>query len=362
MEGNFKVLENGLFVLVDWLSFTLFDFSTVGDVIRFLGFDMEEFVKCAHGGKGYKQMLSCSACSISVLYDGNDGMGIHVDISGSGISAVIDHFKKTLKVSTPFGPAYEKDFESTFLRELLKSIRDLGGNITRFDLAIDDKGCNFFTIADVIDLRKKGRVVTKTRKVRLIDDYDGLKDDGTTVYFGKRRSDIMLRIYDKQIEQKNKLRKSLDSNSANTIPPWVRWELELKRDYANRAADSLIAGMELGEVVVGILSHYVRFIELDDSNRSRCSIMEKWQSFIDGVKSLSLYVAPCKKTIADKEAWVNSDVAPTLAAIVIAHGGDMAVLYDMVNSGYSRMKKPLYDLAISTYQQSVKEGGLCDAI
>lgn len=348
MEGIFKTLKNGLTVSVDWLTFTLFDVSTVQEVISFLGYNVSDFSNCEHGARGYKKMLKCSDCNLYILYDGNDDMGIHVQITGSSISTVINHFKTTLEIDTPFGTGYDIDFESTFLRELLKSIRNLGGKISRLDLAVDDVGCQFFTVDEVADLHYKNRVVTKTRTFEMIKSDRDMKNTGSTVYFGNRKSDIMLRVYDKQLEQKGKLQTAL--NGAE-IPPWVRWELELKSDRAISAVDSIISGMDLGEVVVGILSHYIRFIELNNSNRSRCSIMNKWQSFIDGIKPLKLSFPAREKTMADKENWIDKQCAPTIYAILIHHGGDMESLYRILDSGRSRMKKSLYDLAVSSAPQ-----------
>ena len=38
MDGNFKDLENGLKVSIDWLSFTITELSCVGDVLSLLGY------------------------------------------------------------------------------------------------------------------------------------------------------------------------------------------------------------------------------------------------------------------------------------------------------------------------------------
>ena len=346
MQGNLQTLSNGLVALVDWLSFTLFNYSVVQDIISFLGYDVSEFVDCERGAKGYKNMIKCSACNLCVLYDGNEGMGIHVDISGSAIADVINHFKNTLEIDKPFVSAYEQNFETTFLCELLKSIRSLGGKITRLDLAIDDIGCNYFTVNEVDCFYHQGRIVSKTRTFRHTTSYNGSGCDGNTIYFGRRTSDVFLRVYDKYLEQNRKEKKS-DSLPFN-ITSWVRWEMELKNERANAAVDSIVAGMDLGEVIVGILSRYIRFINLDDSNRSRCSTVEKWQSFINGIKPLSLYVPTVEKTIDDKKKWLDYQVAPTIAAVLISEGGSYDWFVDLAQKGLSRMKKPLYNLALSS--------------
>lgn len=58
MDGNFKDLENGLKVSIDWLSFTITKLSCVGDVLSLLGYSREDFNEMPRGRYGYKSMLS----------------------------------------------------------------------------------------------------------------------------------------------------------------------------------------------------------------------------------------------------------------------------------------------------------------
>lgn len=336
MEGFSQVLKNGLTVSVDWLSFTIMSVSSLDGVLALLGYTVADFDDMPHGAKGYRSMIRLNGFAVNVLYDGNDNMGVHVDISGTAIAEIIRSFKTTLKESSPFGDAYAvDDFNSTYLNELLKMIMK-NGHITRLDLAVDDVGCNFFSTDDVFACFAQSRIVSKFRNVQNLVSYSCGSKSGHTVSFGNRKSDIYMRVYDKQLERKQK--------SIDTDFPWVRWEMELKSARANAIAVLLISGMPLGEICMSVLSNYIRIINLDNENRSRCTIDNTWQRFLDGMMPLKLYVAPVVRDLEDKKDWIFKQAMPTIAGIVASDGGSLEFIEDNLVSGLMRMKKPLFDM------------------
>lgn len=342
MEGISKNLENGLKVSIDWLSFTITELSYVKDVLSLLGYSQEDFNEMPHGRYGYKSMLLLNGYSVSILYDGNSDMGIHVDISGTAILEVIRSFKSTLEMDTLFGIGYEIDFDSTFMREFLSAIDKLG-HITRIDFAIDDIGAHYFTTDELYSLWRKNLIVTKFRKLRNVEETasNGIKTSHT-VYFGSRESEMYLRVYDKQLEQNKKLTYS-DSPLIST--PWVRWEMECKGSRCYAVLKQFLDGSDLGYIAVGILSQYVRIINSDNSNRSRCTVNAKWLDFLHMIQSLKLYVPQKEKTMEDKKSWFNKQVMPTMAAILIADGGSLKFFEKNLPFACERMKKNLRRLA-----------------
>lgn len=339
MEGFSQTLNNGLTVSIDWLSFTIMSIPSLDKVLASLGYTIADFDDMPHGGKGYKSMIRLNGYAVNILYDGNDNMGIHVDVCGSAVHEVLRSFKTTLKESSPFGDSYcVDDFNTTYLCELLKMIRK-NGQITRLDLAVDDIGCNYFSTDDVFSLFVQSRIVSKFRNIQNLASYScGIKS-GHTVSFGNRKSDIYMRVYDKQLERNQK--------SIAVDYPWVRWEVELKGGRANTVAVLLISGMPLGELCMSVFSNYIRIIHLDNENRSRCSVDETWQRFLDGMKPLKLYVAPVIRDLEDKKDWVNQQVMPTIAGIIASDGGSFEFFEEHLISGLMRMKKPLLDMVRS---------------
>ena len=70
----------------------------------------------------------------------------------------------------------------------------------------------------------------------------------------------------------------------------------IEKDRAIQAADLIISGNTVATVAVGILSNYLRIIELDNTRSNRCSISEKWNRFIDGISSYAYTAGTGKNT------------------------------------------------------------------
>ena len=339
-------MENSLRVSVDWLSFTVTEeHYSVTDVAELLGYQLSDFSSLEHGGMGYKSALKLKGFPITIFYDGNENMGIHVTISGSAVSEAMRAFSNTLLASGPFGDYYEKSFDASFLSCWLSKIQSVG-KITRLDLAVDDLGENYFSMDTLVQILESGSYVSKFRKWQNLVDRNLGSDNtktGHTIYLGKRQSALFLRIYDKALEQKT-----------DSIP-WVRWELELKEDRAEKAVKQLIAKDNLGSVCMSILANSLRLIELNNPNKSRCSVNPVWQKFIDNVQPLSLYTAPPEKTIPRIKNWVNYQVAPSLAALFYAHGGDITFFIQLIANGTPRLNKSHMD-ALDRYSSDWRDG------
>lgn len=336
INGNKSQHSNGLQIGIDWLSFTLVEPCSSETAISMLGYNLVDFQLLPRGLNGYRSQLRHSVYPVSVQFDGQEGMGVHVDISGSAIQDVLDHYKRKRFGSTPFGcNAYETcSFDSTVMSDLLSDIRS-NGHITRLDLAIDDLGAEFFTLPELSSILASDGFVSKFRKWKeLIKRQNGSACIGHTIYLGSRSSAIMLRVYDKQLEQNEKL---LKSSEPPILHPWVRWELELKEERAQQASDMLVSGLSLNEVTFGILSNYLRLIQYDNARKDRCSMLPKWELFIGGIKRLALFCPSEPKTLDDTRNWLMKQTASSLAAVVIADGGVTDFVYRLLDSGAQRL-------------------------
>ncbi|MDO4261337.1 MAG: replication initiation factor domain-containing protein [Eubacteriales bacterium] len=338
------VFTTGLSVSVDWLAFTvLYDSYTVSDVISFLGFDSSQFSLMPRGAMGYKSMQNLDGYGLSVLSDGNTDMGIHVNITGSAVGHVLQMYAKKHMDVEPFGGREVfgvDDFAQTVLTKFLSDVCRLG-QISRLDLAIDDAGEKVhFTLDDVTMHLSEGRVVSKFRQYT--NNVSRKINDGTmtggTIYFGSGQSDVRLRVYDKQLEHNTKHPEEPVSH------PWVRWEFQLRNSRAQAAVRYLLEGLSLGEAAAAILNNYIRFIELDDSNRSRCSTTADWDNFVGCVGRLSLTVKAVPKTLDDKRNWIKEQVLPTLTGIIIADSGMFDIITENWDASVMRMKSDLVAL------------------
>lgn len=332
-------LKNGLCVLVDWLSFTLTSAQEPSSALDLLGFSMDEFYELPSGQNGYASCLKCLSSNLRILYNGNENMGVHVIVSGSAISDLLTHYcKKTFRpVSTPFGShgVEVSSFDESVLSSFLKSVLDVG-KFSRIDLAVDNLGELYFDMDELANIFNSRLYVSKSRSWKYIVNHDSNYITGQSIYLGSRSSDLMLRIYDKRLEQQSKHK---NSNAPVDDTPWVRWEIELKDERAGQVTSLLANGMNLGSAAVGILGNYIRLIDNTDSRRTRCQTLKKWEEFICGISTLRLYQKPANKTINDTHEWLKKQVAPSLSAVCIAFDGDMQFIYDLLSNGGHRLNK-----------------------
>ena len=338
MYGNTERLDNSLKVSIDWIAFTSTIITEVSEMISFLGYADEDFVLLPRGANGYKKMHRLESAPVTILSDGNEDMGIHVVISGTAIPDLLEHFRASITGDTPFAAEAVtlSDFDNSIMTEFLQQVRRLGW-LTRFDLAVDDLGAQYFTLDDVKGFLDRQEVVSRFRVYKnVLEATFANEKTGHTIYFGSRRSEVMLRVYDKQNQ------KAVDGEEIQE--PWVRWEIELKNDRADIAADYLIQRKQLGEIIMEILNNYVRVIVNDDSNRSRCSAHPLWEKFVGAVGRLRLYVEAAQKTIDEKKRWLIRQCLPTIAGVIIADGGSFDIITQHFDDAVVRMSTSMQHL------------------
>lgn len=327
-------ISNGLRVCVDWIAFTLVDVEAVDEAVDFLGIPFSEFALMPRGLHGYASQLRHPAFPLQILYNGNAGMGCHVIIPGSAVHDVLLRYHRSHLSSTPFGTEAMdvRDFDTSVLREFMQDVVR-NGQVTRLDLAIDDIGTSFFSMEDIADRLYGDRYVSRFHGWRDLTQH-GSCCGGRTIYLGSGKSAIMLRIYDKQAEQNAKLNK-IGEPLLNYS--WVRWEMEIKKGRADKAARLLASGMSVADAAIGALSNYLRFVVLDNERIDRCSVDPLWSDFCAGVSKFSLYEATPPKTIDDTKSWLMRQVSPSLASVVISDGGDSAFVDNMIQVGALRL-------------------------
>lgn len=315
---------NGLTIGADWISFTVSDSYTPNELIDFMGFLPEHFRNMPNGANGYKHMLKHE--NISILYDGAEHMGVHVNITGSSVATLLEAFQRKNKFENPYSCENEilHDYTLSIFCERVLHM----GHFSRFDIALDDFGANYYTTDDILLKLENGCIISKWRKTR--NDEERVVADnekvGHTIYLGSRKSDILLRIYDKKLEHNKSLTPSDDDYYNGE---WVRWELELHKERADKVAELLSNGLSLGEVAIGVLSNYFRIVELDNNNKSRCTSETKWQMLIENAKQLKITVVKEIKTLEEEiKQWEHQN-GRKVAKILYALGGDADYFPDL---------------------------------
>lgn len=311
-------VQNGLTVSCDWIAFTIQEgkTTTFPTVVELLGFQQEDFIKAKTGRFGYKSRYVLNTGGhMEVLCNGcNEDMGIHVIVPGGAVSDLLTAWKEKRKMETPFGEEgmEVEELDYTVLLDLL-NVLSFKVKFTRIDLAIDNIGDLYYSCDEVYRkledklFTSRFRSYSRTAPAKLKDG----EKEGDTINLGKRSSDILLRIYDKRLEQKAR-------HGIEFPEPWVRWELELKNDRANVAVKKILECKDLSFVSLGILNNYLRLTKINAEGKE--IIDPKWDAFINQKQRIRLYVPSSPKTIKDLEIWVDKQVGAAIAAIIVSYG------------------------------------------
>ncbi len=163
---------------------------------------------------------------------------------------------------------------------------------SRIDLALDDVGCEFLSMADIkqmhppVDEKNCSVLVTKIRKV---DWFTGTSGD--TLYFGfKTQSEFKARIYDKKAEQLGKNPALVD------LPEWLRLEAEIHGGLARVVFDQLLNGASLNDCWV---THFAGRIRFDD---------RRWNRFIEAVQGNQLQLSAETLEYSDPQKIYNNGI------------------------------------------------------
>jgi DNA relaxase NicK len=186
--------------------------------------------KAGRGKHGY-ETLQISELGASLVSDGPERQGKHLDVSGTCWQAMRDEDMAT---------------------ELLPStLISYGGNATRIDFALDMHDCDS-SVDLFYELAHLGQVKTRARGRR---KYESTKEYG--FYIGSRGSDKFARIYDKRLEQ-----------GALAGPRWNRVELQMRKRYAVLMTTAYVSAMNKRAFINRAIQDYVDFPTNDEFQRA----------------------------------------------------------------------------------------------
>lgn len=262
---------------------------------------------------------------VNFLYNENNfsitnNMGIMIEITGQGLDFVRSRIS-------------QEKFED-YLISVVEQLKADGYEvrIKRLDLAYDD-----FRTRPYLPLRKiakkvdAGEFVSKIRKSGVLEknevvNYNKSKKTGDTIYLGSRSSDIMLRFYDKYLEQ-------VSQNGGCNIPNWLRYEIVVKNDVALGIYEK-IKEQGLNKTYFSFLNSVLRFIiKSNDTNKSRVDVERFWQKFIDSgklIEDFKLKKFKKEESIIGTVDWLVAVSSPLILGQTLAKGEDLSSL-DLTN-------------------------------
>lgn len=283
-------LENSY--LIDWLSFTC-KMGNPLEVIELVGLGSLDFAETDRGRYGYDSGYTVDGL-INVFYSAKrSDMGVHVEMTGQGVRK----YETLMQVE---GVTWAQVFEH------LRSF----ATFSRIDLALDEyEGLVGFD--DIIKKIEKGEHVGRCRSFKVISGRDSHgQHTGTTIYMGSNKSDIMLRVYEKNFERQQK-------GYEVETPIWNRWELVLKHEKANDfVARYLEYGYSFGGLFGGILADLIRFVEPGaDTNKSRWETCNWWSDFLEKAEPIQLKGKEYQPSLAKTLNWIQNSTITALKGL-----------------------------------------------
>lgn len=287
---------------IDYMSITLpEEVNLANEVEKLFRVPFENFFRTSSGRSGYCTRYEYD--NIDLLTDGGSlGMGHNITLKGTACHK------------------YQQ-----WLPQIAEHVFSIGGHFTRCDLAIDEYQC-LLDLEAIKQSIKSGLVLANFKSVKEFNQYERKTGmvTGRGAYFGSRKSEVYIRIYDKALEQ------GVDQH-------WLRVELELKGSKAD-AAMKMVQHQEVGAVARGVLSDRISFRESGTGvNRSRWPVAPWWELFLDSVEKLKLVSdSRVRATQEDRLLWFIGNAA-TFAELVDRCGpGIIPVLY---SKGKQKLEK-----------------------
>jgi phage replication initiation protein len=228
------------------------------------------------------------------------------------------------------------------VQAICRWINALKGHGTRVDVALDDR-VGHATVSEIIAAADAGQAVMRWRTydAKRRCSHRGQDDvQGQMITFGSRQSESYLRIYDKCMEAAGK---------GETVEgPWVRWELEFKKERAQLCVD-LFAHLPLEEwreFTVGLLKSCISFRDTSANapawERCRSPELLWWKALTEGFAKSRFHVETTDRKLEEVMAWFSQAMGPTLAALYCAVGPEW--ITKVIQSGSSRWKPPHYQI------------------
>jgi phage replication initiation protein len=290
--------------IIDWLSFTC-KMGNPFEVIELAGLGKLNFTENGKGRYGYDNAYTIDGI-INVYYSAKrSDMGVHVELTGQGVRK----YETIMEV------------EGITWRQVFEHLRSFA-TFSRIDLALDEyEGMVGF--ADIIGKIERGEHVGRCRSFKVISGRGSNGEHtGTTIYMGSNKSDIMLRVYEKNYERQAK-------GYEIDVPIWNRWELVLKHEKANDfVARYLEDGYSFGSLFGGILADLIRFVEPgEDTNKSRWQTSTWWSDFLAMAEPIQLKGKEYQPNLAKTLNWLeNSTVTAIKGLSAIAKEKDVDFL------------------------------------
>lgn len=272
-------------LLIDYITFSIkpvtaewFDLDFVFD---FLGLDVNEFTMI--GPRMHYARCYVNQNGVNVYESVGSRvqeMGICVSMSGSGCRYFESHLKDG---------EFCRDSEIwvQFLRRLREfNFKGYAVNISRIDIAADDKSSDGDYLLDLDNVESCANSREFVSQFRHMENYTSKhimsgNITGRCIYFGSMKSAVCCRFYDKLAEQRMKYAKDAEKlKELDGIKHWTRMEFVFKKNQAIKLVNAMCDSPDFSLFYAKLVNGYVRFVEPDNENVTRCTMKSWWLRFI----------------------------------------------------------------------------------
>lgn len=215
---------------------------------------------------------------------------------------------------------YFKEFYQLTAQDLINALDAHECTFTRVDIAIDEKE-QILDLDVIYDKLRYGEVSSRLRTWREYTGSlptaqirsQGIQDQrkiGRTIYIGDLKTgNVIFRIYDKAAER------GLSINDH-----WIRVELQLRREAAEQFLQPYKKFKnEKGEIekerlhkernAKKIFMYYLRFLEMDNNEKKRCSTSIWWETFLQTRKKESIGLPKYQGDLDDLYSWYERSIS-----------------------------------------------------
>lgn len=339
MESQVLLAEQNNVFLIDWLTVVFHD-QTVFGVKQLLGLvnsdipwqDRKVFTN------GYPVTTFWN--NISIRWGADDSSYYSDDSDKSASEKVRNDMGICLDMSGTGCRAFETYGGGDWIK-LLTDISECCGriNITRLDLAYDDH-IGLLDINKLEDDTRDRNLTCKARKTRVTwsDDWDN-DLQGITIEVGSRKSDVLIRIYDKAAER-----------GFDYSKHWIRVELQLRKERALCAALEILKESHVGRTAAGILRNYCMFRSpTADTNKCRWPVAPYWDKVLMDMERVRIVISPGEPYNYSKtEHYLKLQYGQAIVAYYRMHGEIQSLLLDCIEA--NPVLKPKYEIAISDHK------------
>jgi phage replication initiation protein len=313
-------------VLIDFLAWTYSKIDDPDIALELTGFDPAIFVDTSVGGMGYRRSLRYM--NIVLFYDGNKGMGCHISMTGQGCR----QYEALTGGSTHMWVCLFKDI---LLNE---------GNFTRIDLAIDNVDGKLSLPRMRHAVRRK-TIRTRFKRFKKFDEgtlsRNSTEQNSETIQFGSVKSRIVIKFYNKAVEQEKK--NYLDPGS---LGHWVRCELLIKDKLAHEAVQNILAGKAVAALAVGVINHYLAVVKVTSDNLSQCKCRRWWKQWLDNSEKIKLTTEKAPQFIQHVMQHLERQYSATFAMLRLYWGltGFHDFVSNLVLQGHTKITQKHRDI------------------